>query len=78
NIGDTEDILKYKRVAMRWVITDHGEGFDYTSLPDGLDPFNFIVSGRGIFLIRSFMDKITWNKEGNSIQMVKYLKKKIV
>ena len=38
-------------------IIDEGEGFDVESVPDPLAPENlFRNSGRGIFLIRSFMD----------------------
>jgi len=38
-------------------IADEGEGFDFESLPDPLAPENLMrTSGRGIFLIRSFMD----------------------
>lgn len=40
-------------------ITDEGEGFDYEDLPDPLATENlFRSSGRGIFLIRSFMDEV--------------------
>src|SRR5215472_1455308 len=43
------------RVTVR--IIDEGEGFDVESVPDPLAPENlFRNSGRGIFLIRSFMD----------------------
>src|SRR6186997_1423497 len=39
-------------------IADEGEGFDPESLPDPLAPENLMrTSGRGIFLIRSFMDE---------------------
>jgi serine/threonine-protein kinase RsbW len=38
-------------------IADEGEGFDFDSIPDPLAPENLMkTSGRGIFLIRSFMD----------------------
>lgn len=38
-------------------IIDEGDGFDVESVPDPLSPENlFRNSGRGIFLIRSFMD----------------------
>ena len=38
-------------------IADDGEGFDFDSLPDPLAEENLLrTSGRGIFLIRSFMD----------------------
>src|SRR5690242_20526370 len=39
-------------------IKDEGEGFEPESLPDPLAPENLMrTSGRGIFLIRSFMDE---------------------
>jgi len=39
------------------VIADEGAGFTFESLPDPLAPENLMrTSGRGIFLIRSFMD----------------------
>jgi serine/threonine-protein kinase RsbW len=39
------------------VIADEGEGFTFEALPDPLAPENIMrTSGRGIFLIRSFMD----------------------
>jgi serine/threonine-protein kinase RsbW len=39
-------------------IADEGEGFDFGNLPDPLAPENIMrTSGRGIFLIRSFMDE---------------------
>jgi serine/threonine-protein kinase RsbW len=39
-------------------VADEGEGFDVESLPDPLAPENLMrTSGRGIFLIRSFMDE---------------------
>ena len=38
-------------------IADEGDGFDFASIPDPLAPENLMkTSGRGIFLIRSFMD----------------------
>src|SRR6185312_12044796 len=38
-------------------VGDEGEGFDFNSLPDPLAPENLMkTSGRGIFLMRSFMD----------------------
>src|SRR3954467_7508526 len=38
-------------------IADEGEGFDFDSIPDPLAPENLLkTSGRGIFLMRSFMD----------------------
>jgi serine/threonine-protein kinase RsbW len=40
-------------------VRDEGAGFDPDSLPDPLAPENVLKSsGRGIFLIRSFMDEL--------------------
>ena len=43
-----------------WIrVRDEGPGFDPTCLPDPLAPENLLkTSGRGIFLIRSFMDEM--------------------
>ena len=41
-------------------VRDEGCGFDPSTLPDPLAPENLLkASGRGIFLIRSFMDEMT-------------------
>jgi len=40
-------------------VRDEGAGFDPETLPDPLAPDNLLKSsGRGIFLIRSFMDHV--------------------
>jgi anti-sigma regulatory factor (Ser/Thr protein kinase) len=55
-----------------FVVRDEGDGFDPTILPDPRDPSNLgKLSGRGIMLIRSFMDDVTFNDVGNQITMVK-------
>jgi CheY-like chemotaxis protein len=60
------------RAEARYVIRDEGPGFDPANLPDPTDPANLEkVSGRGLLLIRTFMDEISHNQNGNSITMVK-------
>jgi CheY-like chemotaxis protein len=55
-----------------YVIRDEGPGFDPTTLPDPTDPANLEnVSGRGLLLIRTFMDEVHHNRIGNEITMVK-------
>jgi CheY-like chemotaxis protein len=55
-----------------YVIRDEGPGFDPSSLPDPTDPANVEkVSGRGLFLIRTFMDRVEHNEAGNQITMLK-------
>ena len=53
-------------------VEDEGSGFDTSSLPDPRNPENLLAaSGRGLFLIRIYMDQVTWNAKGNRIRMVK-------
>ena len=55
-------------------IEDQGQGFDYSDLPDPTTPEAILLPhGRGIMLIRSFMDHVTWNNKGNRITMMKKL-----
>jgi CheY-like chemotaxis protein/anti-sigma regulatory factor (Ser/Thr protein kinase) len=56
----------------RYVIRDEGKGFDPSRLPDPTDPANLEkVSGRGLLLIRTFMDEVRHNDRGNEIVMIK-------
>lgn len=55
-----------------YIIGDDGPGFDPGSLPDPTDAANLEkASGRGLFLIRAFMDEVRHNARGNEITMVK-------
>jgi serine/threonine-protein kinase RsbW len=57
------------------VITDEGDGFDLSDLPDPLAEENLLRhSGRGIFLIRAFMDDFTMRKispHGTEVTLIK-------
>ena len=58
-------------------VTDQGEGFEPQAVADPLAPENILKSsGRGIFLIRNFMDETVLKKVqgGMEIRMVKKLK----
>jgi serine/threonine-protein kinase RsbW len=56
-------------------VRDQGDGFDPDSIADPLAPENLLKSsGRGIFLIRSFMDDVQLRpapEGGMEVQMVK-------
>ena len=56
-------------------VRDQGEGFDPDTLEDPLAPANLLkASGRGIFLIRSFMDDVQLQRApegGMEIRMIK-------
>ena len=53
-------------------ITDQGAGFDPDSIPDPTVDENLgKPTGRGIMLIRAYMDEVGYNARGNRIRMVK-------
>jgi len=61
------------------VIADEGEGFDPNQLPDPLAEENLLrQSGRGLLLIRAFVDEFQVRRgqpTGTEVRMVKYLAK---
>jgi CheY-like chemotaxis protein/anti-sigma regulatory factor (Ser/Thr protein kinase) len=60
------------RHEARYVIRDEGQGFDLNKIPDPTDLTNLEkVSGRGLYLIRTFMDEVHHNASGNEITLVK-------
>jgi serine/threonine-protein kinase RsbW len=78
--GNKMDATREVKIAY-WVgkdkvevsVTDEGEGFDPESVPDPRFGDNlYKPEGRGLFLMRSYMDKVMFNERGNSVRMVKY------
>jgi hypothetical protein len=64
--------VKLSRDEVRFVIRDEGPGFDVAALPEADDPSVVVAeSGRGISLMRSFMDEVRYNDAGNEVTMVK-------
>ncbi len=64
--------VKESREQAIYVIRDEGPGFDPASLPDPTDPANLErVSGRGLLLIRTFMDEVKHGAGGRQITMTK-------
>lgn len=65
--------------ALTIVIGDEGQGFDMNSLPDPLAPENLLrQSGRGLLLIRAFMDEFDLHPRpggGTEVRLVKHLPK---
>ncbi len=70
--------LSFEQAGGQLVITiaDEGKGLDPGEIPDPLAPENLMKqSGRGIFLIRAFMDDIKFRKlePGTEITLIKRL-----
>ncbi len=58
-------------------ITDQGCGFDPEEIPDPTEEENLEKTcGRGVMLIRSFVDEVTYSKKGNSLELTKYRSEK--
>ena len=52
-------------------VKDEGLGFDYSVLPDPTLPENIEkISGRGVFLIKNFSDRIEFSEGGSKIEIV--------
>ena len=72
---DIEATAVDARPALSIRVRDQGEGFDPDALADPLAPENVLKpSGRGIFLIRSFMDYVQMRRSpegGMEIRMTK-------
>lgn len=57
-------------------VRDEGPGFDPSALPDCVAPENLLKScGRGIFLIRSFMDELVLRRAPEGGMEVRMLKR---
>jgi serine/threonine-protein kinase RsbW len=62
--------------ALVFTIADQGKGLDPATLPDPRAPENLLRgTGRGIFLIRSFMDEVHFRQlhPGTELTLVKHL-----
>ncbi|MFM9964095.1 MAG: response regulator [Planctomycetaceae bacterium] len=58
---------------VKFVIRDEGPGFNHKKVLDPTAAENIErIGGRGLLLIRSFMDEVTYNDRGNQITLLKY------
>ena len=76
--GNEQDPDKRVRVevtvgeeAITAQVTDQGNGFDPSRVPDPTAPENVTKpGGRGLFLMRELLDEVRFNEEGNSVTLV--------
>ena len=65
-------IANYTYDEARFTIRDEGPGFDVTKVRNPTeDDAIALASGRGILLMRSFMDEVEYSNKGNEVSMVK-------
>jgi len=77
--GNRNDPTKHITIRFRvtpeetviW-LTDEGNGFDPTSVPDPtLDENLSKPNGRGIMLMRAYMDEVSFGQAGRQVRLVK-------
>jgi anti-sigma regulatory factor (Ser/Thr protein kinase) len=57
----------------RFVVRDQGAGFTRVAIPERRDPKTLERGqGRGLVLMRHFMDEVAFNDKGNEVTLIKY------
>ena len=57
-------------------LTDEGAGFDPQAVPDPRCGKNlYKANGRGLLLIRSYMDVVEYTEQGNCLHLIRYKEK---
>ncbi len=65
-------LIQIDRSAARFTITDEGPGFDTTRFAQTWGPEDLMqIGGRGLLLIRMFMDEVSYSRGGRSVTLVK-------
>ena len=65
-------MARLNQETAEFVISDQGNGFDTTKLPDPNDPEILLKpSGRGLMLMHMFMDDVRYNETGSTVAMTK-------
>ncbi len=77
----TESPYKDRRISLlithdpyrsRFVVRDEGCGFDTSEAHRPIEPEDLLrPSGRGLLLMKSFMDTVTFNQAGNEVTLIK-------
>jgi serine/threonine-protein kinase RsbW len=57
------------------VVRDEGEGFDSSAVPDPTEPQGLLLThGRGLHLMRTLMDEVSFEENGTVVRMRKRMK----
>jgi CheY-like chemotaxis protein len=68
--------IRINREEARFVIRDEGPGFDISRFRQDGAADAELKRGRGIRLMRMFMDEVTYNQSGNEVTLAKFCGKK--
>ncbi|MGH9575593.1 MAG: ATP-binding protein [Candidatus Acidiferrales bacterium] len=78
--GNREDVKKQVHIWCRYdarecvliSVSDEGDGFDPKAVPDPTRPENLESEhGRGIFLMKTYMDEVRYEKGGTEVHLMK-------
>ncbi len=78
--GNREDVKKQVRIRCQYharecvsiSVSDEGNGFDSRTVPDPTCPENLESEhGSGIFLMKTYMDEVRYEKGGTEVHLVK-------
>ena len=65
-------VMEMDELQFSSTITDEGAGFDPEAVPDPTEDSNLDkCSGRGVMLIKHFVDEVNYNACGNSVSLSK-------
>jgi serine/threonine-protein kinase RsbW len=63
-------IYERKEKVITFRVSDEGDGFDYTNIPDPTTPENIEKeSGRGVFLMRNLADAVDFLEDGRVVEL---------
>ncbi|MCX6246348.1 MAG: ATP-binding protein [Bacteroidetes bacterium] len=69
--------LSFKSVpnGLCFTVKDQGDGFDFRNVPNPLEADEKVaeIVGRGIFLIRSLADRVSYNAKGNVVEIIFFI-----
>ncbi len=73
NQNDPEKIVtvtfEHTPEGLCFTISDQGNGFDPGSLPDPTDLNNDGLKGRGLFLMKTLADEVSFHNGGNTVEL---------
>lgn len=69
-----EVVVTYVSHVLRISVSDHGDGFDFASVPDPTTPENIEnIHGRGVFLMQHLSDSVSFGNHGSTVELTFHL-----